>query len=141
MEEVVVDASVIVKWFVKEVYSEQALKIRDSYINGEIMIVAPNLLPFEVLNALRYTNFFNENDLKMIAEAMESYGFKLIPLEGKYASRTIEISLKKEITIYDAAYVALAVVLKTQLYTADKKMISKLGEEYAKFVAHISDVK
>jgi len=36
MEKVVADASVIVKWFVDEIYSENARKLRDEYINGTL---------------------------------------------------------------------------------------------------------
>ncbi len=52
--EVVVDASVVVKWFVKEEGSEEALRLRDRYVEGEIQIIAPELITFEVLNALYF---------------------------------------------------------------------------------------
>ncbi|MGB9760741.1 MAG: type II toxin-antitoxin system VapC family toxin [Thermoproteota archaeon] len=54
MSTVVVDASVIVKWFVEEENSDKAIKIRDKYIEGEIKLVAPKIITFEVLNALYY---------------------------------------------------------------------------------------
>ncbi|MGB9895581.1 MAG: type II toxin-antitoxin system VapC family toxin [Thermoproteota archaeon] len=54
MSTVVVDASVIVKWFVEEENSDNAIKIRDKYIEGEIKLVAPEIITFEVLNALYY---------------------------------------------------------------------------------------
>jgi len=50
---VVADASVMVKWFVDEIYSENARKLRDEYINGTLEIIAPELMPYEVLNALK----------------------------------------------------------------------------------------
>ncbi len=52
--EAVVDASVVVKWLVEEEGSERALRLRDRYIDGKIEIIAPELITFEVLNALRY---------------------------------------------------------------------------------------
>ena len=42
---VVVDASVITKWFVEEEYSAEALKMREDYVNRLIDIAAPELLP------------------------------------------------------------------------------------------------
>ncbi|MBW1669419.1 MAG: type II toxin-antitoxin system VapC family toxin, partial [Deltaproteobacteria bacterium] len=54
VEKAVVDASVVVKWFVEEEGSEEALAIRRRYIEEEVEIVAPELIHFEVLNALRY---------------------------------------------------------------------------------------
>ncbi len=67
MERIVADASVIVKWFVDEVHSEKARELRDEYINGSVEILAPELMPYEVLNALKYTGLFNLNELVMVA--------------------------------------------------------------------------
>ena len=57
--EVVVDASIIVKWFVEEEGSDKSLKLRDRYIEGEIRIIAPELMIFETLNALYYNRLFS----------------------------------------------------------------------------------
>lgn len=38
--EVVVDASVIVKWFVEEEHSNEVLDIRDKYVEGGIKVIA-----------------------------------------------------------------------------------------------------
>jgi len=43
--EIVVDASVVVKWFVEEEGSEEALKLRDGYIDGEVEIAVPLQVP------------------------------------------------------------------------------------------------
>ena len=44
----ILDASVILKWFVSEEDSDQALKIREKFYNGATEIVVPDLLLFEV---------------------------------------------------------------------------------------------
>ncbi|MCP8316550.1 MAG: type II toxin-antitoxin system VapC family toxin [archaeon] len=59
-EIVVVDASVVAKWFVEEEYSINALQLRDDYVNRSIDIAAPELLLFEVINSLRYNPEFGE---------------------------------------------------------------------------------
>lgn len=138
MEKVVCDASVIVKWYIEEKYSANALKLRDKYINGEIRIIAPDLMPFEVLNALRYSNLFKEDELKAVARSLSYYGIEMHSLRNKLAEKTIEIALRSDITIYDASYVALAITHNTKLYTADSKLIEKLGKKYEKIVIHIS---
>ena len=140
MERIVADASVVVKWFIQEKHSDNALKLRDMHVNGEILIAAPELLPFEVLNALKYSQLFTLEELKMAAISLSSYGIELYPLKGKLAEKTVEISAEKDITIYDASYIALAQELKTTLYTADQKLIRKIGKEYAKTVLHISKI-
>ena len=135
--EVVVDASIVVKWFVEEEGSDKALRLRDKYIDGEISIIAPELIIFEVLNALYYKRLFSESEMKEISEALEAYSFTLYSLKGEYAEKTIETAVENGITIYDASYVALAMIRDTYLYTADEKLIEKLKGEYLKHVKSI----
>ena len=135
--EVVVDASVVVKWFVEEEDSDKALRLRDKYIDGEIRIIAPELIIFEVLNALYYKRLFSESEMKEISEALEAYSFTLYSLKGEYAEKTIETAVENGITIYDASYVALAMIRDTYMYTADEKLIEKLKGEYLKHVKSI----
>ena len=139
MEEVV-DASVIVKWFVEEENSDKAIRLRDEYIDGKIRISAPELLLFEVLNALYYKRLFSEEEMMKIAEALEAYSFSLYPLKGKYAEETLKIMYNNDITVYDASYLALAVLNNTHFYTADRKLIKKLKKEYLKYVKSIDEV-
>ena len=133
---IVVDACVIVKWFVDEEYSRAARLLRDSYVNGLIEIAVPALMPYEVLNALKYSGAYGEDELKEIAEVLEDYQFETYDLSGDLAKRTVEIAMRKGLTIYDASYVALAEKLNTVLYTADEKIIRKIRDE--NLVRHIS---
>ena len=136
MEKVVADASVIVKWYVDEIYSKNARKLRDEFINGSVEIMSTELMPYEVLNALKYAKLFKKDELIMVSKSLTLYGFRLYPLTGKLAERTVEIAMEKDITIYDASYVALAKEQKAKLYTADEKLIRKVNLD---FVKHISE--
>ena len=138
--EVVVDASIVVKWFVEEEGSDKSLKLRDRYIEGEIKLIAPELMIFETLNALYYKRLFSEEELKQISEALEAYSFTLYPLRGEYANKALEIAFKNNITIYDASYIALAVIKDTRMYTANEKLIIKLKPEYQKHVKSIEEI-
>jgi len=122
---IVVDASVVVRWFVEERYSKEALIIRDSFIEGLVDIIAPSLLYFEVLNALKYSGAFGEDELKKVARILEDYQFTIYELNGAYAEKAVEIAMRKGITIYDASYVALALIEEAELYTADEKLLTK----------------
>jgi len=50
MANVVVDSSVVIKWFVVEPYSDEARKILDGYKAGDINLLAPDLIISEVGN-------------------------------------------------------------------------------------------
>lgn len=138
-EIVIVDASVVTKWFVQEEYSVNALRLRDDYINRLVDIAAPELLPFEVLNSLRYNPEFGEKDLKESAKAIEKYSLWLFPILGKLAEKTIENALKHGITIYDSSYLSLAELESKTLYTVDEKLLAKLKDNPR--VHHITEYK
>ncbi|RLE77115.1 MAG: PIN domain nuclease [Thermoprotei archaeon] len=134
----VVDATVVVKWFVEEEHSREARFLRDAYASGLIDLAAPSLLPYEVINALKYSGAFGEDELKEVARALEDYQIALYDLVGGVAQRAIEIAMRRGVTVYDAAYVALAYELDTVLYTADERLLRRVGRER---VAHIAEFR
>ena len=140
MEEVVIDASVVVKWFVIEENREKALRIRDDYIDGKLTLSAPSLMPFEVMNAVRYAKKdMNAERLSQISESLSLYGIKLHNLKDEYAKATIRAVLDNDITIYDASYVALAEHLKTIMYTADVELVGNLIKKSKEYVRYMSE--
>lgn len=140
MEEIVVDASVIAKWYIIEDLREKALKIRDDYIDGRLRLSAPSLMPFEVLNAARHARKdISPIALREVAESLALYGIRLYELGGEYARETVEAALENEITIYDASYVALAGHLQTAMYTSDQNLIIKLKDDHKRHVKHLKD--
>jgi predicted nucleic acid-binding protein len=54
LPEVVVDASAVCKWFIPETDSSAAIALRDAHVGGRIRLLAPDLLSYEVANALRH---------------------------------------------------------------------------------------
>ena len=138
---VVVDASIVVKWFVYEEGSDKALEIRDKYISGELKLIAPENINFEVLNALYYKRLFSEEEIKEIAEALDAFSFELYPLKGGYAKKTVEVAFKNSITIYDSSYISLAIMKNTCMYTADEKLMEKISREYLPYIINLKDLK
>ncbi len=134
---VVIDASVVVKWFVEEEYSREARLLRDAYASGILDLAAPSLLSYEVLNALKYSGAFGEDELKEIAEILDEFQLSLHDLSGELANKTVELAMRKGITIYDASYAALAESLDTIAYTADERLLRKVGGK----LKHIRDLE
>ncbi len=139
-ESMVVDASVVVKWYITEKYSEEALRIRDKHVNGEIQLLAPSLLPYEVINALKYSNLYTKDELSLATISLLNYGIRLQPVTVGYAEKIVEIAVENNVTIYDASYIALAVIKGTRMITADEKLIEMLEPKIRKSIAHISEV-
>lgn len=137
--EIIIDANVVVKWFLIEEFKEQAISLRDDYLNNKVELIGPVILPFEVLNAIFYSKKGISNiELENIGKSLLYYGIKLFPLNEKLLLETVDIALKMNITIYDAVYVSLAKIRNSNLFTADSHLINKLDDLTKTFVRHIS---
>ena len=134
----ILDASVAVKWFTMEPLRDKALIIRDKYVNGELDLEAPSLLYYEVANALRYNPRFGIEEVRSAVRALEDLAITIYDFKGELASRAVELAYRFGITVYDAAYVALAAIRNATLYTADKEVVMKVSSENVK---HLSEVK
>ncbi|MBD3189484.1 MAG: PIN domain-containing protein [Candidatus Heimdallarchaeota archaeon] len=137
----VIDASVVTKWYIEEKHSHFANRIREAYILGKISLIAPSLLNYEILNALKYSNLFNASDLNVVGESLEKYGIVLYSIEGKVRERMIELAVNHDLTIYDAAYLALALENRIQLLTADTKIKRKIPKPIKETILHIKQYK
>jgi predicted nucleic acid-binding protein len=141
MKKIVVDASLVVKWFISEKYSQLALEIRDHFVNGEIELFAPTLLHYEVLNALKYSNLFSRENLADAVTSLENYGIIQLPLNGEYAQKTMTLAVEHNISIYDAAYVSLTDLMGICAYSADKKLVDAVQDAYGKSFFFITTIE
>lgn len=120
-----VDASVCAKWYLDEEYSDRARLLRDEFVKGQIAITVPSLLFYETLNALRYSRAFDEKELTVAADSLSKYGFEVWEPRGEVYREAARLSLAQDITVYDAAYVALSEHLRALFYTVDKKLLDR----------------
>jgi len=126
MADVVVDASVVVKWYIPESNHEQARALRDDYLDEAVDLRAPALLPFEVVNALNYSGYYDGDSLQEVAETLPEYGIELVPFGSLGPVATVADEL--DITVYDAAYVALALTGADTAYTVDGDLLSAVED-------------
>lgn len=138
-EKVVIDASVVAKWFLEEVYSSEALLLRDKYISGEVELASPCIMPYEVLNALRYSGVYTKDALMSVVKSLERYGIELWDLRLAYGQKVAEVAMNLDITVYDASYVALAGIVNARLVTADAELVAKAKELIN--LTHVKELK
>jgi predicted nucleic acid-binding protein len=141
MREIVIDASVVVKWFIEENDSEKALLLRDSFIGGKVELYVPPLLYFEVLNALKYSQLFEPSELEDAGESLENYGFKVITIKNEIRNHMINAAINYDLSIYDASYLGLSIGLEMMFCTADEKIIKKLPPTLKKKVKSLNQVE
>lgn len=134
--EIIPDASIVVKWYIPEKHHKKARKLRDDYLNREHKLIAPHLIHFEVINALKYSNHYKNNRLIEAADTLPEYGIDLKPY--RELGSVAEISSELDISIYDASYIGLAFNHESVLYTSDRKLLKKTTDsEYKNYIEHI----
>lgn len=134
--EVVADASVVAKWYLIEDYRKEAIKLRDDFISGFIEITSTSIMPFEVLNAIKWSKNTQTKNLGEIAESLNDYDIKLYGMNEIF-EKTASISTENNISVYDASYIALSLKLNAALYTADESLIKAVKGKYK--ITHIKD--
>ena len=124
---IVIDASAAAKWFLEEEDTDKALALRDAHLEGRISLTAPDLLVYEVANALNYNPKVSDDDLTARVQDLLELDLDLVPPSIEYTSHTARTARQLSISIYDASYVALSNVIATNLVTADKRLHEKLS--------------
>ena len=122
MIEVVLDASVILKWFQGEGerHAGAARSLRTAYEHGELFVRAPSLLHLEIVNVAGRRWGWSRAALRRLAAGLERLGFELAePNLGRVAAWTAQ-----GLTAYDAAYVAVAETAAVKLVTDDERILA-----------------
>jgi predicted nucleic acid-binding protein len=123
----VVDASVVLKWLLTEP-SEEAEQLFETHLNGSDQLVAPELLYYEIGNVLVTKTRLSAQ------ETSDLFGYFLdLHIEGyslgadEYRT-TIDLAHRYKLSVYDAAYLGLAMALDIRLVTADRRFATRAAD-------------
>jgi len=117
----VVDASVVIKWFLNEKKSEKVTELIKKHIKNEILIIVPELIFLEILNALRFKKE-HQNRLHSVNKALQNAQFYIVNITFELINSAINISIEYDLTLYDALYASLAQIHECELITEDEKL-------------------
>ena len=116
----VVDASVVLKWFVPEIHSDAARRL----LAATHQFLSPDLLFPEVGNVIwkkvRRGELTAEEGQRLAAD-ISSVAVETISTRGLMIDAHA-LAVTTGLTVYDAMYLALAIRLKTDLVTADDRL-------------------
>ena len=122
---IVVDASVVVVALADDARDGDFTRAR---LRGE-RLSAPELVDLEVASVLRRQVLRGEIDARRVGLALDDLA--MLPLERAPHQPLIRRcwQLRENVTIYDAAYVALAEALGVTLLTGDRRLAAATGPE------------
>jgi len=128
MKRYVLDTSVVIKWFSEydEDDLDKALNLRYDILEGTCSIIVPDLLFYEVANASRYNPYFTIDDVKTALNTVIEMDLEVKGVDTDMITRAIEIAFEKDLTVYDACFLALSEIEKAYLVTADYKFTERV---------------
>ena len=143
MKRIVIDASVVLKWYLSdENYGKFALDILDKYVSYEIEILSPSLLEYEVINGLLIAQKRGRIDQDIVSTAID--GFLSLEIEQKslsfFSPKVLLLTRSYDLSAYDASYLALAEEESTRLITADEILFNKVKTnlKWVKWLGNLS---
>ena len=131
----VVDASLVIKWFVPEIHSEAARR----WLSASHDYVAPDLLFSEAGNAVWKKvrrKELEETEARQLVIDLAQVAVETVATRSlvEYA---LALALTAGVTVYDAMYLALAVRLETEVITGDDRFADKLAEPLGNVSYHV----
>ncbi len=123
----VVDASVVLKWFLPKPDSAAADLLLEMLLNAEAELIAPELLLVETANALWKRTVRSELSAE---EALRIHrDLVTLPIsfvaDADIADDALQLALKYNHSVYDCMYCALADKRRCEFVTSDLSLVNK----------------
>jgi predicted nucleic acid-binding protein len=141
MTEMVVDASVVLKWYLTdEEWGQEAIWFLEQHVAGNMVLFAPTILTYEVLNALLVAERTGRIAEQTTETAFEGFVELEIEFSDPFVDYSDILSLARSFhrTVYDASYISLANKKNIDFVTGDKRLYNAVKHKL-KWVKWIGD--
>ena len=126
---VVPDASVLLKWVLPaddEPDADKALLLREAILHEVVRALVPTLWLYEVGNTV--ARRFPTHASSWLSALMK-FGLDEAPPSQPWLSKALELTSLYNVSFYDAAYHALAIIYDGVFVTADTRYLSRAQEQ------------
>ena len=121
----VLDASVVVKWFVEDSLSEAAIAARDKWRSP----MAPSLLMVEVANAFRRYVVRGDIELGLALDNLDLISRIVRTVDHRpFLEEATSLAVRRNHSVQDCLYVVMALRRGLPLVTADQKLARKFAD-------------
>jgi len=128
----VVDASVAAKWFLPEEDMVRARRLLELARDGDILLLAPDLLVAEVGNIT--WKRVKQGELQDTEPVDIIKRLATIPFRWTNCRDLVQVAVALAVdigcTVYDAMYLALAEAHDTQVITADRRLAEAIPQDW-----------
>jgi predicted nucleic acid-binding protein len=132
MKRAVVDTSVILKWYLlDEAHGAQALSLLQQCAAGELEILAPSLLTYELMNGLVIAGRrarLDQNAVSLSFRGFMSLGVRFYEVSF-FADKVLQYCRLYGRSVYDSSYLALAEQEGVDLITADERLFNSVQKD------------
>ncbi len=131
---VVVDASMALKWVLREEDSSTAKKLLNAWDTGGAIITVPGLFAYEITNVLYRETVKGKltyDEARLLLNKMFSIGI-LFDFSDYEALSTQAMAFAHQFSLpasYDAHYLALAERYNCEFWTADTRLLRAVGDK------------
>lgn len=144
MKELVLDASVILKWYLPdEEYGQHAYNILEQHVAEEVALLAPTILPYEVLSALLVAERMGRVAEGVTRDAFRAFLDLEIVFQDTFSDHADVLSLARSFrrSVYDASYLCLANKKNVDFVTGDKRLYNAVKGKLAwvKWIGDLAD--
>lgn len=123
---IVVDASIAIAWLFEDEADESALAVADIVLESGAIV--PALWRFEVANVLLVSERRNRCSAQFVEQSIERLSRLPIAVVEETSATdwigTLNLARDQGLTVYDAAYLALALQHRVPLATRDKELVA-----------------
>lgn len=140
----VLDTSVVVKWYLPEEFRDEALNIFAAMAVGDVRGLAPSTIQPEFWNTLWQKRRRSELSPEEARDIWREFAEDPVSLykPEDLMPRAVEVA-DTGVIVYDALFVALAEAMNTVVVTADDRLLRTLAETpftgHARHVSNVSD--
>jgi len=136
MVKLVVDSSVVVKWFVTEIHTVEALQVLQAYQQNHLTLLVPDLMLAEFGNILwkkQRLQGLSAIDAQEIMRLFRALPFQITPT-AILLDEAYRIAVTHQRTVYDSLYIALSIRENCSFVTADERLVNSVRISYPQVI-------